>query len=112
MSVTDNALFKFKFYDRKRKRLMDVILIDWEHGVLTCVYGTQNWISLLEDGELLRFTGRVYGKEEVYEGFLIRHIADGNEPLRALEVYFDTKFAGFYVRSLDDEHLYRIPLPE
>ncbi len=48
---------KLRFYDNKRKRLTDVISVDWEKGIVVCLYGGQVWISLIEHGHLLQYTG-------------------------------------------------------
>ncbi len=48
---------KLRFYDNKRKRLTDVISVDWEKGIVVCLYDGQVWISLIEHGHLLQYTG-------------------------------------------------------
>jgi hypothetical protein len=48
---------KLRFYDNKRKRLTDVLTVDWEKGIVICVYGGQVWISLIEHGYLLQYSG-------------------------------------------------------
>jgi hypothetical protein len=46
---------KYKFYDKQRKWLMDVISIDASKGTLICSYGGQAWVSLIENGILYRY---------------------------------------------------------
>jgi uncharacterized phage protein (TIGR01671 family) len=48
---------KLRFYDNKRKRLTDVLSVDWEKGIVICLYGGQAWISLIEHGHLLQYSG-------------------------------------------------------
>ena len=49
---------RYKFYDKKRKWLMDVIAVDWEKGIVVCSFHDQKFISLIEHGDLLQNTGR------------------------------------------------------
>jgi uncharacterized phage protein (TIGR01671 family) len=64
---------KFKFYDKKRKWLMDVIAIDWEKGIVICEYYGHIWVSLIEQGDLLQNIGRrdKYRKE-IYDGDIVK----------------------------------------
>jgi hypothetical protein len=48
---------KFKFYDKKRKWLMDVIAVDWEKGIIVCSFAGQVFVSLIEHGDLLQNIG-------------------------------------------------------
>jgi hypothetical protein len=98
---------KFKFYDKKRKRLMDVISIGWEKGILVCSYGGQAWISLIEHGDLVQYSDHrdKHGKE-IYEGDVLFE----NDPFggKKLEVFWDEKLSGFHCRR----SLYHCPIPE
>jgi YopX protein len=99
---------KFKFYDKKRKRLMDAIRIDWDKGIVICVYGGQAWVSLIEDGVLLQCVDcKDKYKKEIYEGFFIIEHDHLGETL-PLEVYWDTTVSGFRCRR----DMYNGPLPE
>ena len=65
---------KFKFYDKKRKWLMDVMAIDWEKGIIVGLYGRQHFISLIEHGDLLQYTGlKDKYRKEIYEGNIMTY---------------------------------------
>ena len=98
----------FKFYDQKRKRLMDVLSIDWGNGLIVCTYGGQGWLSLIEDGDLLPYTDRKDKyRKEIFEGhIIIEHDHLGVTP--PLEVYWDTSVSGFRARHGP----YNGPLPD
>ncbi len=87
---------------------MDVISIDWEKGIVVCIYGGHVWVSLIEDGDLLQYTDRKDKyKKEIIEG----HIIVEHDHLSAklpVEVYWDTTVSGFRCRR----DTYRGPLPE
>jgi hypothetical protein len=88
----------FKFYDKKRKRLMDVVSIDWGNGLIVCTYGGQGWLSLIEDGDLLQYTDRKDKyKKEIFEGHIISEQDQfGVTPPK--EVYWDDTVSGFRCR--------------
>jgi hypothetical protein len=98
---------KFKFYDKKRKWLMDVISIDWEKGLVFCSFHGHLFVSLMEHGDLLQNTGRrdkykneIYDKDILFEN-------DGLDG-KKLEVYWDEKVSGFRCRR----NTYTCPIPE
>jgi hypothetical protein len=99
---------KFKFYDKQRKRLMDVISINWEQGILECLFGGQSWISFIENGELLQYIDRKDKyKKEIYEGnIIVEH--DHLGPKAPMEVYWDENVNGFRCRR----GVYKGLLPE
>jgi YopX protein len=98
---------RYKFYDKKQKRLLDVIVIDWERGLVTGSHLGKMYVAIIEQGELLLNTGRkdkykneVYDKDIIFENDDL----DGKE----LEVYWDNKLSGFRCRRGD----YTCPIPE
>ena len=99
---------KYKFFDKKRKRMMDVVAIDWGKGIVDCQFGEQAWISLIEDGDLLQYADRKDKyKKEVFEGHIISeqdHL--GGTPPK--EVYWDDTVSGFLCRH----GVYNGPLPD
>ena len=73
---------------------MDVISIDFEKGLLTCLFGNQVWISLIEHGELLQYVGRKdkHGKK-IYEGDIVNWFDDlGNHNHPFVVEYDDAHF--------------------
>ena len=89
---------KFQFYDKKRKRIMDVLTIDWEKGIVVCVYGRQGWISLIEDGDFLQYAGRKDKyRREIFEGNIIIPYDHIGATL-PMEVYWDEAVCGFRCR--------------
>jgi hypothetical protein len=38
---------------------MDVIAVDWEKGIVICLFYGQVFVSLYEDGDLLQNTGMI-----------------------------------------------------
>jgi hypothetical protein len=88
---------KFKFYDKKRKWVMDVISIDWEKGLVFCSFHGHLFVSIIEHGDLLQNTDcRDKYKNEIYDkDILIEN--DGLGEIK-LEVYWDNKLSGFQCR--------------
>jgi YopX protein len=77
---------------------MDVISINWEQGILECLWGGQRWISLIEHGDLLQSTGRKDRyKKEIYEGHIIIPYDHIGATL-PMEVYWDESVSGFRCR--------------
>src|SRR5918995_1064823 len=98
---------RYKFYDKKRKWLMDVIAVDWEKGIVVCSFHDQRFISLIEHGDLLQNTGRrdKYTKEIHEKDILLEHDdLDGKK----LEVFWDDRVSGFRCRH--DSFI--CPIPE
>src|SRR5688572_5941149 len=98
---------RFKFYDKKRKWLMDVTFIDWEKGIVACSYHGQVFVSLIEHGDLLQNTGRrdkfkneIYDKDIIFEN-------DDLDGIK-LEVHWNNKLSGFYCRR----DTYTGPIPD
>src|SRR5262245_5716666 len=89
---------KFKFYDRQRKHLMDVMSINWEQGIVVCIFERKGVILPIEDGDLLQYADRKDNyKKEIYEGnIIVEHDHLGTKP--PMEVYWDEKECGFRCR--------------
>ena len=99
---------QFKFYDKKRKRLMDVMSLNWEQGIVVGIFEGKGWISLLEDGELLQYTDRKDKyRKEIFEGHIIIPYDHIGATL-PMEVYWDDTVNGFRCRR----ETYHGPLPE
>ena len=98
---------RYKFYDKKRKWLMDVIAVDWEKGIVVCSFHDQRFISLIEHGDLLQNTGRrdMY-KKEIYEKDIILEHDDLDG--KKLEVFWDDRVSGFLCRH----DSFTCPIPE
>jgi hypothetical protein len=98
---------KFKFYDRKRKKLFDVLVIDWMRGLVTGSHLGKMDVFIMEQGDLLLNTGRKDRyKNEIYDkDILIEN--DGLGEIK-LEVYWDDKLSGFQCRRDN----YTGPIPD
>jgi YopX protein len=98
---------KFKFYDRKRKKLFDVLVIDWMRGLVTGSHLGKMDVFIIEQGDLLLNTGRKDKyKNEIYDkDILIEN--DGLGEIK-LEVYWDDKLSGFQCRRDN----YTGPIPD
>jgi hypothetical protein len=56
---------------------MDVLAIDWEKGIVVGLYGGQHWISLIEHGNLIQYTGlKDKNRKEIYEGDIVNCFDD------------------------------------
>ncbi len=88
---------RYKFYDRRRKKLFDVIVIDWERGLVVGSHVGKMDIALIEHGDLLLNTGRKdkYNNEIYDKDILLEN--DGLDGEK-LEVYWDNKLSGFRCR--------------
>jgi hypothetical protein len=59
---------RYKFYDKGKKVLMDVIVIDWDKGLVVGSHVGKMDISIIEQGDLLLNTGRKDKyKNEIYD---------------------------------------------
>jgi hypothetical protein len=98
---------RYKFYDRKRKKLFDVLVIDWMRGLVTGSHLGKMDVFIIEQGDLLLNTGRKDKyKNEIYDkDILFEH--DGLDG-KKLEVYWDNNLSGFRCRRGD----YTCPIPE
>jgi uncharacterized phage protein (TIGR01671 family) len=97
---------KFRFYDNKRKRLTDVVSVDWEKGIVVCLYGGQVWISLIEHGRLLQYTGlKDKNKKKIAEADIVKDQFGLLNEVRFGE-FADTKHHvqyGFYLYNFDSK---------
>lgn len=58
----------FKFYNKRRELLMDVIVIDWKKGIVIVSHLGKMDIAPIEQGDLLLNTGRKDKyKNEIYD---------------------------------------------
>jgi hypothetical protein len=98
---------RYKFYDRKRKKLFDVLVIDWMRGLVTGSHLGKMDVFIMEQGDLLLNTGRKDRyKNEIYDkDILIEN--DGLGEIK-LEVYWDDKLSGFQCRRDN----YTGPIPD
>jgi hypothetical protein len=86
---------------------MDVIVIDWERGLVVSSHVGKMNISIIEQGDLLLNTGRKDKyKNEIYD----KDILFENDGLdgKKLEVYWDEKVGVFLCRR----GTYTSPIPE
>ena len=98
---------RYKFYDKEKKLIMDVIVIDWERGLVVGSHVGKMKVSLIEQGDLLLNTGRKDKyKNEIYD----KDILFENDGLdgKKLEVCWNEKESGFRCRR----GVYTCPIPE
>jgi uncharacterized phage protein (TIGR01671 family) len=97
---------KLRSYENKRKSLTDVISVDWEKGIVVCLWGGQIWISLIEHGPLLQYSGltdkngkKIAQADIVKDNFgLLNEVRFGE--------FYDTKYHvqyGSYLHNLESK---------
>src|SRR5689334_16689290 len=83
---------RFKFYDIIRKRLMDVVDINWEKKLVGTVYGGQYWVSYMETGYLVQYSGYTDRLGAgIYDGYILKEYWEGGEGYTLNEVVFKEK---------------------
>jgi hypothetical protein len=86
---------------------LDVIVIDWERGLVVGSHVGKMGIALIEHGDLLLNTGRKDKyKNEIYDKDIIFESDDLDG--KKLEVYWGNKLSGFRCRR----DTYTCPIPE
>jgi len=102
---------KFRAWDKKKKRMMPVIEIDWEYKEV--IETMTDW-ARLEDTELMEFTGcKDKNGKEIYEGDILRYRYISTDFKGAVEFHDkilkigwesdETRFVGFILRSIDKD---------
>jgi len=106
----NNRIYKFRAWDKSKKEWLDYGFISLSGEFLQDAEGGGLETHDCKSFDLMQYTGlKDKNDKEIYEGDILQRISPMTNKIdTTVEVYFDNKMAGFYVRGKNIEALNKI----